>query len=210
MRNGQVFEHPMLGLPTNDSESLLLRTPAASEAEGGPVAPETAKQKKQTLRLTGQIIDLVAPGQLPGPTKRAKLLPTTRAAQGQARNSNVWYRKDRKMASNNLETAIAHNVGVNEHGPTGEELDWAEFQGAIDRWEIILGTPAPPPTIFDSEKNKHRLNSAFTEWMMGLQPGWITGVGLSRKDELKACGNGVVPQQAMLALTILKARVPVQ
>jgi DNA (cytosine-5)-methyltransferase 1 len=46
--------------------------------------------------------------------------------------------------------------------------------------------------------------------MMGLEPGWITGVGLSRKDELKACGNGVVPQQAMLALKMLKARFEVQ
>jgi DNA (cytosine-5)-methyltransferase 1 len=36
-----------------------------------------------------------------------------------------------------------------------------------------------------------------------LPKGWITGHGLSRKDELKACGNGVVPQQAELALKIL-------
>jgi len=31
----------------------------------------------------------------------------------------------------------------------------------------------------------------------------VTGLGLSRKDELKACGNGVVPQQAELALRLL-------
>jgi len=39
--------------------------------------------------------------------------------------------------------------------------------------------------------------------MMGLPEGWITDVGLSRNDELKACGNGVVPQQAELALRVL-------
>jgi hypothetical protein len=39
--------------------------------------------------------------------------------------------------------------------------------------------------------------------MMGLEPGWITDVGLTRNEELKACGNGVVPQQAELALRIL-------
>jgi DNA (cytosine-5)-methyltransferase 1 len=39
--------------------------------------------------------------------------------------------------------------------------------------------------------------------MMGLPAGWITGVGLKRNDELKACGNGVVPQQAELALRLL-------
>ncbi len=38
---------------------------------------------------------------------------------------------------------------------------------------------------------------------MGLEPGWITDCGLSRNDELKACGNGVVPQQAELALRVL-------
>ena len=39
--------------------------------------------------------------------------------------------------------------------------------------------------------------------MMGLPEGWITGVGLTRVEELKACGNGVVPQQAEIALRIL-------
>ena len=38
---------------------------------------------------------------------------------------------------------------------------------------------------------------------MGLPEGWITNVGLSRNEELKACGNGVVPQQAELALRVL-------
>lgn len=38
---------------------------------------------------------------------------------------------------------------------------------------------------------------------MGVPEGWITGVGLTRNEELKACGNGVVPQQAELALRML-------
>jgi DNA (cytosine-5)-methyltransferase 1 len=39
--------------------------------------------------------------------------------------------------------------------------------------------------------------------MMGLPAGWVTGHGLKRNDELKMCGNGVVPQQAVLALRYL-------
>jgi len=40
--------------------------------------------------------------------------------------------------------------------------------------------------------------------MMGLPPGWVTQVpGLTRTQQLKALGNGVVPQQAALALSIL-------
>jgi DNA (cytosine-5)-methyltransferase 1 len=36
--------------------------------------------------------------------------------------------------------------------------------------------------------------------MMGLPEGFITGADVGRKEELRACGNGVVPQQAELAL----------
>jgi len=38
--------------------------------------------------------------------------------------------------------------------------------------------------------------------MMGLPDGWVTSpdIGISRNEQLKACGNGVVPQQAMAAL----------
>lgn len=38
--------------------------------------------------------------------------------------------------------------------------------------------------------------------MMGLPDGWVTdpAIGISRNEQLKACGNGVVPQQAIAAL----------
>jgi DNA (cytosine-5)-methyltransferase 1 len=39
--------------------------------------------------------------------------------------------------------------------------------------------------------------------MMGLPEGWVTGHGLSTSQELKMLGNGVVPQQARLALELL-------
>jgi DNA (cytosine-5)-methyltransferase 1 len=47
-----------------------------------------------------------------------------------------------------------------------------------------------------------RLRANLPEWMMGLPDGWITdpAIGISRNDQLKACGNGVVPQQAVAAL----------
>jgi DNA (cytosine-5)-methyltransferase 1 len=52
-------------------------------------------------------------------------------------------------------------------------------------------------------KDKPRLNPAFVEWMMGLPAGHVTGHGLSAAQELKMLGNGVVPQQAALALQLL-------
>lgn len=42
---------------------------------------------------------------------------------------------------------------------------------------------------------------------MGLPEGWVTDVpGLSRNAQLKALGNGVVPQQAAAALRLLLDR----
>jgi DNA (cytosine-5)-methyltransferase 1 len=44
--------------------------------------------------------------------------------------------------------------------------------------------------------------------MMGLPAGHVTAVpGLSRNDQLKALGNGVVPQQAAAALRVLLGHV---
>lgn len=47
------------------------------------------------------------------------------------------------------------------------------------------------------------LNAAFVEYMMGLPKGWVTESGLSRAQQLKMLGNGVVPQQAEYALELL-------
>lgn len=45
--------------------------------------------------------------------------------------------------------------------------------------------------------------------MMGLPDGWITDVpGITRNEALKACGNGVVPQQAEAAIRWLWQYVP--
>lgn len=84
------------------------------------------------------------------------------------------------------------------------ETNWGKFAPAIERWESLT-RPAPAPTKPDGKDGNHRLSAEFTEWMMGLPEGWVTAedIGLKRNDQLKACGNGVVPQQAELALRIL-------
>lgn len=57
-------------------------------------------------------------------------------------------------------------------------------------------TPAPTEL---TAKGKHRLSARFAEWMMGIPAGWVTDVDISRNEQLKAIGNGVVPQQALAA-----------
>ena len=55
-----------------------------------------------------------------------------------------------------------------------------------------------PPTLVDG-----KLNARFVEYMMGLPVGWVTDLDLSRSQQLKMLGNGVVPQQAYYALELL-------
>jgi len=43
----------------------------------------------------------------------------------------------------------------------------------------------------------------FVEWLMGLDEGFVTELGLPRTLALRVLGNGVVPQQAAAALRLL-------
>lgn len=88
-------------------------------------------------------------------------------------------------------------------------VDWGQYAPAIHRWERELGRLAPAPTERGAAKNgSRRLSARFEEWMMGLPDGWVTdpSIGLSWNEQVKALGNGVVPQQALLALSILWSR----
>jgi len=116
------------------------------------------------------------------------LLPTTRRSMGNASQPEVAAGDPKKRIENTVLLG---------------EVSWGKFEPAIRRWEQVLGRPAPAPTKPDGKDGAHRLSSKFTEWMMGLPDGWVTDCGLSRNEELKACGNGVVPQQAELALRML-------
>jgi DNA (cytosine-5)-methyltransferase 1 len=110
--------------------------------------------------------------------------PSQQDAETKAKTGQVWLSNEAKGIAN-------------------ENIGWGKFEPAIRRWERVLGRPAPEPTKPDGKDDAHRLSSKFTEWMMGLPDGWITDCGLSRNEELKAAGNGVVPQQAELALRLL-------
>lgn len=84
-------------------------------------------------------------------------------------------------------------------GGTGSGTQWGSYAPAIDRWERVTGRPAPAPTE-PGRTGQPRLSPAFVEWLMGLPAGHVTAVpGLTRNEQLKLLGNGVVPQQAALA-----------
>lgn len=212
----------------------ILRTPTASQGEGGALGEAEARKRGNTVGIRDQAMDIAkANGE-----KVSRLLPTPNtmehlpAREGKARERQLRRGGETSVrkSSGNLREDILQVLptpttrdfkdGSQPHERddivqtdtvaravfnSGEvsEISWGKFEPAIRRWEQIIGRPAPAPTKPDGKDGAHRLSSAFTEWMMGLPSGWITNVGLSRNDELKACGNGVVPQQAELALRVL-------
>ncbi|MBT8227518.1 MAG: hypothetical protein HKP61_20290 [Dactylosporangium sp.] len=99
--------------------------------------------------------------------------------------------------------AVAEVRNEGHHLPTtGQPAGWGSLAPAIRRWERMLGRPAPAPTQ-PGPRGRHSLSPGFVEWLMGLPAGHVTGLGLSRRAQLQALGNGVVPQQATRALRIL-------
>jgi DNA (cytosine-5)-methyltransferase 1 len=58
-----------------------------------------------------------------------------------------------------------------------------------------------PPNPLDINA---KLNAEFVEYMMGLPVGWVTDLDISRSQQLKLLGNGVVPQQAYYAIQKLE------
>lgn len=95
----------------------------------------------------------------------------------------------------------------------GHELRmrYGDYGEAALTWAMVTQT-VPPPLTIDYVAQQTTLhprfpdirtgtNPEFIEWMMGLPDGWVTAVpGLTRTQQVKALGNGVVPQQAATAL----------
>jgi DNA (cytosine-5)-methyltransferase 1 len=49
------------------------------------------------------------------------------------------------------------------------------------------------------------MSARFHEWMMGLPDGWVTDAGIPYTAQIQLTGNGVVVQQAELAIRELVA-----
>lgn len=81
--------------------------------------------------------------------------------------------------------------------------DFGMYEPMIARWEQVLGRPAPAPTVPPTrEGGRARLSTRFVEWLMGVEDGHVTGedLGLTREQQLRLLGNGVVPQQGAAAI----------
>lgn len=200
----QVFHREDL-FPSVPEDSLL-RTPSVTDSTGGAISESQARERGRMVKTADQMVQLAYENGLKvSPSIEAQLLPTP--ALGHIRNYDEpvedYLERRAKADSGEYRGMPGISLGVALRMESSDGTDWGKFEPAIRRWEQVLGRPAPAPTKPDGKEGAHRLSSEFTEWMMGVPEGWITDCGLTRNEELKACGNGVVPQQAELALRLL-------
>ena len=138
----------------------------------------------------------------PEPSSSLKLLPTPTASDSHG-GQDAHKRQ-----------AAGHQLGLNDvvvtcfaaNSSSVGAVRWSAYAEALRRWETKIGRAAPPPVEL-GRRNQARLSARFVEWLMGLPAGRITGLGLPYSAELRALGNGVVPQQAERALSALLERI---
>ena len=171
-------------MPESEEVELLM-TPLVDDSKN------SGQNQTRRASLASQIVTLPAAEEEP-----LTLLPTILATEGTKMDTTQSI-EDREAGGHQVALTNIARSGVDDSNV------WGRYAPAIRRWERVTGRPAPAPTKPDGKEGAHRLSSLFTEWMMGLPEGWITACGLTRNEELKLAGNGVVPQQAELALRIL-------
>jgi DNA (cytosine-5)-methyltransferase 1 len=127
------------------------------------------------------------------------------AVHGRARIFLLAYARGLRSGQGNLPardgTPRNHRAALPSQPTKGHlrGINWGRHRAYIERWERLHGR-APSP--FELVGVKPRPAPAFGEWLMGLPAGWITAVPrLSYQEQWKAIGNGVMPQQAAIALT---------
>jgi DNA (cytosine-5)-methyltransferase 1 len=149
--------------------------------------------------LTGPCI---LAGRRPGGGGRGRLLPTPETGMSPNGHGRRGGQPGNGHQSGSSLDAVARTV--TSRSP-GQHVRWGEYEPAIRRWELILARPAPPPAG-PGPAGQPLLAAAFTEWVMGLPAGWVTGLpGIPRTYALRILGNGVVPPQGACALHLLIA-----
>lgn len=212
------------GLPSDgtDYQSLmntvmtLLPTPAVNDM-GAAYTPDewdawTAemKAKHNNGNGHGKSLNVEAQRLLPTPTRRDH------------KDSEIRREPHRPDDVDTLSRALADTLmptpratdgtkrGPNQAGSSGDPMlpsavqadRLGEYGPALRRWAALTRS-MPEPTKLNAKGNP-KLSDDFDEWFMGYPKGWITDVpGVTWNQTLKACGNGVVPQQGAAAVRFL-------
>jgi len=178
--NWPVNDPAALNWPVNDPAALL-PTPVVNDM-GASYTPETWDEWTARLKAShgngnghGASLSIEA----------LRLLPTPSVADATGGHANRSGDRSHEL----LLPGVVRSV------------DFGTYTPAITRWEALT-RPAPSPTEPTGRDGAHRLSPRFVEWMQGLPDGWVTdpAIDISRNEQLKALGNGVVPQQGAAAV----------
>lgn len=197
----------LAGLGGRAADLTLLRTPTAQLAvNGGSQHPDKRKSGGHGPTLADEAEHLLP---TPRATDGTKGGPNQRGSSGDLMlPSAVLLPTPTAVTRDRAEDQIAERRASRTNGLNLDEVrssEFGQYAPAIACWETVLGRPAPAPTEPTGKGGAHRLAPRFVEFMMGLPDGWVTDVGLTRNEQLKALGNGVVPQQATAAIRHLLA-----
>ena len=188
---GELFERPTPARLTDArgcSSSRLLPTSRATDGEKGGPGQVNGRGVADSLPGRQKASDgRSAPHGKSLSVEALRLLPTPTAQDA--------------ASSSGANPAWGHGITITDAARNTVQ-DWGIYTAAIRRGETFIGRPAPDPTEPDTN-GKPRLSRRFDEWLMGLPEGWVTDCGIPYGAQLKALGNGVVPQQAALALRML-------
>lgn len=192
---GATVRPSLAGLVTR----RLLPTPTVADARSS--ANATARRSTPLVGHAGHTL-----------TDFVRLLPTPKASDGtKGCPAQRGSKGDLTLPSTAVRLAVPAPTGDLPGGqatpPSGDgspqpDPAWGPYADAVARWEALLGRPAPAPTQ-PGRHGKPVLAPPFVEWLMGLDDGWVTTLGLPRTLALRVLGNGCVPQQAALALVLL-------
>lgn len=110
------------------------------------------------------------------------------------------------QATNASHSSAGYGPNLHEIATRADLTEFGPYAEAIARWEKVTGRASPPPSTPSRRPGgKPQLSTRFVEWLMGLPDGHVTGTDLAlpREQQLRLLGNGVVPQQAALAVRTL-------
>ncbi|QAX95023.1 DNA methylase [Streptomyces phage Sebastisaurus] len=185
----------------------LLPTPTVADANRGPDYAKSDRPGAGGDDLVTAVAKLF-------PRDRADVLFKTPTAN-LGSNGSAQHPDKRKAGGHGptLEDEVVFLLNVSpedelpDDGPHSPAEWWGPYAPAVYRWEVIRQTAAPVPVV-RGPRGGVKLSPEFAEWLMGLDPGWVTNVpGLTHKEKLERIGNGVVPHQAFYAFRELKTKL---
>ncbi|MBB5801320.1 DNA (cytosine-5)-methyltransferase 1 [Saccharothrix ecbatanensis] len=135
------------------------------------------------------------------PEVKPRIPSTVEPAGAPSTADTTCHRRGRRVAKT---TRLKGRSDLVVDDPPTAGDTWGDYAPAIERWESSLGRAVPAPTE-QGKQGRPMLAPRLVEWLMGLPEGWVTDLSLKRVAQLRALGNGVVPQQAAYAVHLMLA-----